>query len=185
MPNPRTTRGRMLSDEPVPTFAEELRFVPRWSVAAAVASFVTVLYIFWVVVPAHRSHPLPFGLRLYFALSWSALSALYMLMVGYVSRDTARRGMRARLWILICLILPGGIGSVLYFLLRQPLITLCPACASRVQSGFHFCPQCAYALSPSCPNCFSSMGKADRYCVECGYDRTRAAEPARLFAFRD
>ena len=165
--------------------AAELRLIPRWAVAAAAASFVTLLYVFWVVVPAHRHHQLPFGLRLYFALSWSALSALYMLMVGYVSRDTKRRGMRARLWIVLCLLLPGGIGSVLYFLLRAPLIALCPACGSRIQPGYHFCPQCAYQLAASCGRCYSTMALTDRFCVQCGCDRACDEAPERLYAFRD
>ncbi len=168
--------------EPV---SAELGLVPRWSVAAAAAAFVSVLYVFWVIVPAHRHHQLPFGLRLYFALSWSALSALYMLMVGYISRDAGRRGMRARWWILTSLLLPGGIGAVLYFLLRSPRIALCPACSARIEPGYHFCPQCAYHLSASCARCFRSMHLADRFCVECGWDRTTVREPERLYAFRD
>ena len=106
-------------------------------------------------------------------------------MVGYISRDTRRRGMRARFWILICLVLPGGIGSVLYFLLRQPLITLCPSCRTRVEAGFHFCPQCAYQLSACCTRCYATMGITDRFCVECGFDRSHEQAPDRLYAFRD
>jgi len=48
-------------------------------------------------------------------LSWGLLVALYFLMVGYVSRDAPRRSMSARFWMLICFVLPGGIGAVLYF----------------------------------------------------------------------
>ena len=167
------------------TLASELKLLRRWSIAAAAFAFVAMLYVFWVIVPAHRHHQLPFGLRLYFALSWSALSALYTLMVGYIVRDTQRRAMRARLWILICLVLPGGIGAVLYFLLRAPLISLCPACSTRVQAPYHFCPQCAYQLSPSCARCYSSMGLADRFCVDCGFDRAAEQLPQRLYAFRE
>ncbi len=163
----------------------ELRLIPRWAVAAAAASFVSVLYVFWVIVPAHRHHQLPFGLRLYFALSWSALSALYMLMVGYVTRDAGRRGMEARTWVAVCLLLPGGIGSVLYFLLRAPLVAPCPACGTRIQPGYHFCPQCAYQLAASCGRCYAAMALPDRFCVQCGFDRAREETPERLYAFRD
>ena len=167
------------------TLQSELQLIPRWSVAAAVLAFVGVLYVFLRVVPTHSHHHLPFGLHLYFSLSWAALSALYMLMVGYITRDTERRGMRARLWIIVCLVLPGGIGAVLYFLLRQPLISLCPACSTRVHSEYHFCPQCAYQLSASCQRCYASMGLTDRFCVDCGYDRATDDTPARLYAFPD
>jgi hypothetical protein len=180
------SQRRTTNDDEVQTFTSELQLIPRWSVAAAAAAFVGMLYLFWVVIPGtHPHHRFPFGLRLYFALSWSALSALYMLMVGYICRDTLRRGMRARVWIIVCLVLPGGIGSVLYFLLRQPLIALCPACSTRVQSGYHFCPQCAYHLQASCRRCYSSMGLVDRFCVECGYDRALEETPQRLYAFPD
>jgi len=179
------TRSSHTNETEPLSLSTELRLVPRWSVAAAALAFVGVLYLFWVIVPAHRHHQLPFGLRLYFALSWSALSALYMLMVGYISRDTQRRAMRARLWIVVCLVLPGGIGAVLYFLLRQPVVSLCPACSTPVQHEFHFCPQCAYQLSAACRRCYSSMGLTDRFCVSCGYDRAHEEAPQRLYAFRD
>ncbi len=171
---------------PVTSFAEELQLIPRWSVAAAVFAFVGMQYIFWVVMPVHRHHePPPFGLRLYLALSWSALASLYMLMIGYVSLDTKRRGMQARIWIIVCLVLPGGIGAVLYFLLRQPLLTSCPACGTHVQSEYHFCPQCAFQITASCGRCFRSVRTSDLYCVHCGHDRASDNVPARLMAFRE
>ena len=108
-----------------------------------------------------------------------------MLMVGYISQDTKRRAMRARLWILVCLLLPGGVGAVLYFLLRAPLVALCPACSTQVDAAFHFCPQCAYQLLASCRQCFGTMGLTDRFCVRCGYDRSADETPQRLYAFRD
>ncbi len=183
-PKPAGTPG----EDQLPTLSSEIGLIPRWSVAASALAFVSVLYLFWVVLPQYRQHPphhtLPFGVRLYFALSWSALSALYMLMIGYISRDTRRRAMRARFWIVVCLALPGGIGAVLYFLLRSPLVRFCPACSTRVQPGYHFCPQCAYQLSASCRRCYSTMNLTDRFCVECGYDRATEDAPQRLYAFR-
>jgi predicted amidophosphoribosyltransferase len=125
------------------------------------------------------------GLRLYFAVSWGVLASLYMLMIGYVSNDSPRRGMNARIWILICLVMPGGIGAVLYFLLRQPVISLCPACGTRVESEYHFCPQCAYQVSASCGKCYRSVRITDLFCVHCGHDLASDNRPARLHAFQD
>ena len=71
----------------------------------------------------------PLGLRIYFNLSWGLLVSLYFLMVGYVSKDAPRRAMSARFWIALCFVMPGGIGAVLYFLLRQPEVSRCPACS--------------------------------------------------------
>ena len=168
------------------SFSDEVKLIPRWSVALAVLAFVGMQYIFWVMLPVHRHHdPPPFGLRLYLAMSWSALAALYMLMVGYVCRDTERRGMQARLWIVVCLVLPGGIGAVLYFLLRQPLISLCPACGTRVQAEFHYCPQCSFQITASCGRCFRSVRPTDQFCVHCGHSRAEDNVPDRLFALHE
>ncbi len=173
-------------EEEAATFSSELRLIPRWSVAAAVLTFVVMQYLFWVVFPQeHRHPPAPIGMRLYFALSWGALASLYMLMVGYVSKDSPRRGMSARIWMIVCLVMPGGIGAVLYFLLRQPIISLCPACSTRVQSEYHFCPQCAYQVSASCGKCYRSVRITDLYCVHCGHDLASDNRPARLHAFQN
>jgi hypothetical protein len=167
------------------SFADEMRLIPRWSVALSVLVFVIVQYFFWVVMPEHRNHPPPpIGFRIYFALSGSALASLYVLMVGYVSRDAPRRAMSLRFWIAICLIMPGGIGSLLYFLLRQPIVSRCPACATRVQADFHFCPQCACQVSASCGQCYRSVSVTDLFCVHCGHDLATDNTPARLRAFQ-
>jgi hypothetical protein len=168
-----------------PSFSEEMRLIPRWSVALAVFAFVFMQYISWVVLPAHRHHPpsMPLGLRMYLALSWSALAGLYVLMVGYVSRDAPRRSMSSRLWIIVCLVLPGGIGAVLYFLLRQPVISTCTVCGTRIQSDFHFCPQCCYQVSAACGKCYRTVSSTDLFCVQCGHDLATDNTPARLRAF--
>ena len=67
-----------------------------------------------------------------------------MLMIGYISEDAPRRNMGKWLWILLCIVLQGGIGPVLYFLLRQPVLSQCPCCGTKVDSNINYCPQCAY-----------------------------------------
>jgi Phospholipase_D-nuclease N-terminal len=168
------------------SFTEEFNLIPRWSIAAAVAAFVFMEYLSWVVIPAHRTHPntAPFGLRFYFALSWSTLTAMYVLMVGYVSRDAPRRSMSTRLWVIICLAMPGGIGSVLYFLLRQPVVASCPVCGTSIHTEFHFCPQCAYQVSAACGNCYRGVRITDLYCVHCGHGLAEDNMPSRLRAFQ-
>src|ERR1700684_2768885 len=103
------------------SFAWELSQIPYWSIAAAIVAFTAMEWVMWVVVPAHRHHPpnMPFWFRFYFDVSIGALAALYMLMVGYISRDSPRRGMSTALWTVVCVVIPSGIGAVLYFLLRQ------------------------------------------------------------------
>jgi Double zinc ribbon/Phospholipase_D-nuclease N-terminal len=170
----------------ISSFSEEVKLIPRWSIAAAALAFVFMQYFFWVILPAHRLHPstAPFSLRFYFALSGSTLVALYVLMAGYVSRDAPRRSMSTRLWVVICLALPGGVGAVLYFLLRQPVVALCPSCGTSILTEFHFCPQCAYQVSAACGNCYRGVRVTDVYCVYCGHALAADNMPSRLRAFQ-
>jgi hypothetical protein len=162
--------------------ANETRIVPIWSILLAALVFLLVEYYFWLVFPATQHHVPPLGLRIYLNLSWGLLAALYFLMVGFVSQDAPRRAMSARFWMLICFVMPGGIGAVLYFLLRAPLVSQCPACSTHVQSDFHFCPQCNYQLTASCGNCFRTVRATDQFCTRCGHELSRDQMPARLRA---
>jgi hypothetical protein len=163
------------------TVNEDSHLIPMWSIIVAAAAFVLVEYYFWMVLPGQRTHPPPpLGFRIYFNLSWGLLASVYFLMVGYVSKDAPRRAMSARFWIVLCLVMPGGIGAVLYFLLRQPEVSQCPACSTQVQSEFHFCPQCDYQLTASCGHCFRTVRTSDQFCTRCGHELARDQMPARL-----
>jgi hypothetical protein len=159
---------------------EDERIIPLWSIIAAVIAFVLVEYYFFIILPTQQRHPSPLGFHIYFSLSGGVLVALYFLMVGYVSRDAPRRAMSARFWMTICFVMPGGIGAVLYFLLREPEVSRCPACSTHVQSDFHFCPQCDYRLTANCGNCFSSVRPTDQFCTRCGHELAADHMPARL-----
>jgi predicted amidophosphoribosyltransferase len=113
------------------------------------------------------------------------VSALYFLMVGYISKDSPRRGMSSRFWMVVCFVMPAGIGAVLYFLLRQPEVSRCPACSTHVLSDFHFCPQCNYRLTANCGNCFRSVRASDQYCTRCGHELEKDAMPTRLRVLGD
>jgi hypothetical protein len=101
-------------------------------------------------------------------------------MVGFVSKDAPRRAMSPHFWMLICFVVPCGIGAVLYFLLRAPLLSRCPACGTHVQNDFHFCPQCDYRLAASCGNCFRTVRTTDHFCTRCGHELAQDHLPARL-----
>jgi RNA polymerase subunit RPABC4/transcription elongation factor Spt4 len=104
-----------------------------------------------------------------------------LLFIGYVSRDARRRGMSPILWTLVAILIPNGLGIILYFILRQPLQRACPQCGNAVQTGFNFCPRCNYKLSPSCPQCRRLVGVNDAYCPYCGTSlRNQAAAPGLL-----
>jgi len=165
------------------TVNKDSRLIPTWSVVAAAVAFVLVEYYFWLIAPNTRHHEPPaLGLRVYFNLSWGLLASLYCLMLGYVSKDAPRRGMNTRFWMMVCLAMPGGIGAVLYFLLRQPEVSLCPACGTHVLSDFHFCPQCNYQLTASCGNCFRTVRTTDQYCTRCGHELSSSQNPLRIHA---
>jgi len=159
---------------------EDTRLVPVWSMIAAAAVFVAVEYYFWIVLPRSKQHLPPLGLRIYLNLSWGLVTSLYFLIVGYVSKDAPRRAMSSKFWMVICFVMPAGIGAVLYFLLRAPLVSRCSACGTHVQSDFHFCPQCNYQLTASCGNCYRSVRPTDQFCTRCGHELERDAIPPRL-----
>jgi len=164
--------------------SDELRLIPRWAIVGALLAFVLVEYYFWVALPGHSHHAsrLPFALRFYLLISWGALAALSMLIIGYISNDAPRRGMSARLWM-ICVVIPGGVGAALYFLLRQPILASCPACGAHIDADYHYCPQCAYQVTACCGNCYRSVRVTDVYCVHCGHELSTDHPPARLHAF--
>jgi hypothetical protein len=164
---------------------EDARLIPAWSMAAAAFAFVAVEYYFWIILPTQTQHKHPLGFTIYFNLSWGILVSLYFLMLGYVSKDAPRRSMSTRFWMIICFVLPGGIGAVLYFLLRLPVTSLCAACGTHVQNEFHFCPQCSYQLTASCGNCFRSVRITDQFCTRCGHELAEDHMPARLRAIAD
>jgi hypothetical protein len=123
--------------------------------------------------------------HLIFLYTTSAALASYMLVIGYVSRDVKRRNMSAPLWMLIVLVMPGGIGAIVYFLLRQPMMTRCPHCTTELTEGVHFCPQCRFQVAPVCGQCFRGVQITDAYCPQCGHDVAEDPAPARLRAYSD
>jgi hypothetical protein len=161
----------------------ELRMIPRWSMALAILLFAGMQIIFHVVMPHHRHELLP--MRLMMAFFWGSLVASYALLLGYVSRDVKRRGMSAGLWMLVCVVLPCGIGAVVYFLLRQPVLSRCPNCSTEIASNYHFCPQCQFQMAPVCGTCHRGVRITDVFCTQCGHDLAQDGAPARLRAYSD
>jgi len=98
----------------------------------------------------------------------AAMLAAYVLLIGYVNADAKRRGMRHVLWTWLAILIPNGIGIVLYFILREPLLVFCTRCGFRAKPGFAFCPSCGAALAPVCPQCKHVVQKEGPHCVYCG-----------------
>jgi len=157
----------------------ELEMIPRWSIVLAFVVFAATQYLFHFVMPHHHAISL-LPMRLLTSFSWGTALASYVLLIGYVSRDVKRRDMSAGLWMLIVLVLPAGIGAVVYFLLRQPILSRCPNCSTQIDTGYHFCPQCRFQMAPVCGGCLRSVKITDVYCTVCGHDLAKDTTPARL-----
>ncbi len=162
---------------------EELRMIPRWSMILAFLLFAAMQVIFHVVMPHHKHELLP--LRLMMGYAWGSLVASYALMLGYVSRDAKRRGMSVGLWMLVCVVGTGGIGAVVYFLLRQPIVSRCPNCSTTISASFHFCPQCQFQVAPVCAVCHRGVKITDVFCTLCGHDLAEDGAPSRLRVYAD
>ena len=162
---------------------DDLSIIPTWSVILAIVVFAAVQYLFHAVLPHQKHEMLP--MRLLMGYSWGTAFASYVLLVGYVSRDVKRRNMSAKLWMLIVIVMPGGIGAVVYFLLRQPILSRCPHCTTEIASSFHFCPQCQFQMAPVCGQCLRGVQITDVYCTQCGHDLAEDGAPARLRVYSD
>lgn len=155
----------------------EIILVARWAWILAAIGFLSMQYVFNVVVARQHDAPPAWG-RILLGLLVGLILTCYLLLIGYVNRDSGRRGMSRALWTAVSILVPNGLGFILYFILRQPLIGNCPQCGHAVQHGFNFCPQCNYKLSPSCPQCQRMVGPQDTYCPYCGASLPEPAVPS-------
>ena len=157
-----------MMDEQKPQIAEEIRLIPMWSVVLAALFFAAIQYVVHIYLNEHQHNMPPFGFRLFWSLSWGIVISFFTLMVGYVTRDARRRRMNVGLWTMLVIFMPGAIGLVVYFLLRQPLSIRCPQCSTDLQPGYNFCPQCHFQLAPTCRQCQRTVRITDTFCGYCG-----------------
>ena len=155
-------------DERKPQISDELRLVPMWSVALAIALFAAVQAAVHLYLVQHQHNLPPRPFLIFWSVAWGTVIAVYTIMVGYVTRDARRRGMSLALWTPLVIFMPGAIGLVLYFLLRQPLLSACPQCSANIVPGMNFCPQCRFQLAPTCPQCQRAVRITDAFCGNCG-----------------
>ena len=145
----------------------EIKSVPLWAWALAVIPFVAAQWYFNFEIVRHPHAPPAWASPL-FGLLAGVGGAVYLLLIGYVNRDSRRRGMSPLLWTLVAILVPNLLGILLYFVLRQPRVISCQRCGNAVQTGFNFCPRCDYKLAPSCPQCQRVVSVNDVYCPYCG-----------------
>lgn len=136
-----------------------------WTLAAISCAGVQIFCdVFWSMQP--KGPPVWAGVAM--GLVAGLLLGCFFLLLGYVNRDSRRRGMSPALWTCVVLLIPNGLGFLLYFILRQPISVTCPQCGNPVQPGTNFCPKCRCRLSASCPQCQRAVGLNDVYCPNCG-----------------
>ncbi len=148
--------------------SQELRVIPGWAIALAVVLFACMQVVFNVLVAAQKNPP-PVAPRIFLGLLTGGIVAIWALLIGYVNRDAARRNMSRTLWTLVAILVPNGLGFILYFLLRQPAQEPCPRCGALVHSSFNYCPNCNMKLHPHCAQCQRPAKLTDTYCAYCGY----------------
>src|ERR1700687_112223 len=155
---------------------DEVRIISPWAFVFVglgfVAAFAAVVY---ATLSGKPPFPLPGMVAL--AILGGAVLGCYILLIGYVNRDAGRRGMNRLAWTLLAMFIPNALGIVLYFVLRNPRIAICPQCGNTVQSGFNFCPRCSCKLSLSCPKCQRMVSPTDAYCPYCGNPARDPAAP--------
>jgi len=180
--------SRQSADAPEPHQQRDrdgLKMIPLWSVLLAVAGALVVLFFFNQHLPP-LEHRRPGWMASHWMFVYTMVTAVasYILLLGYVSRDARRRGMPVALWMIVAL-MPGYIGGVVYFLLRQPIMIRCPNCTTELTAGVHFCPQCRFQLAPVCGQCFRGVQITDAFCSQCGHNTADDSAPARLRVYSD
>jgi Double zinc ribbon len=170
-------------------FRDELRIIPKWLIVTVIVLFVAAqagFFIANVIVHAMSSppgqvFPYPNNVALSvvsvacMVIAVSIPLAAFFFLVGYVSRDSRRRGMNSTLWTLLVVVLSPGwlaLGFFIYFLMREPLPYNCPQCGSTVGARFNYCPNCKCNLRPSCPQCKREVGELDKFCPYCACELT-------------
>lgn len=148
--------------------------VPAWAIVLAVIAFAGMQVLFLTFLGQVKDPP-PFALRVFLGLLTGAVLATWVTLIGYVNRDAGRRGMSRALWTLVGIFVPNGIGLILYFVLRRPLLIVCPQCGTAVAAKANYCPQCSHPLAFMCSHCGHAVGAADAYCLNCGHPLRKGA----------
>lgn len=141
--------------------------VAWWAWVLAAAAFVFFLIFFNTYVP-HQSNPPPRIVSALLGVLVGVVFAGWMLLVGFVHNDAAKRGMNRWLWTAIVLFVPNAIGFILYLLTRKQLLTDCASCGYPIQPSYRFCPKCASPRLAACGHCNTPIQPGDLYCNNCG-----------------
>src|SRR5271157_3149689 len=121
------------------------------------AGIVFLLFFLGLGVIFTTQEDIPWPIKFIVPILVPLLLAGYTLLIGYVNGDARRRGMRYVMWTLLAIFLANGIGIILYFILRDPLLVYCPRCGAGVQPSHAFCPRCGAGVQPACRACHRTV----------------------------
>jgi hypothetical protein len=153
-------------------FFQELRIIPRivWPIALLAAGTGSASLFFAVIPNDQLLSKSPLAARITVAAAPAFFIFATVLLIGYINADARRRGMRYVMWTLLAIFVPNGIGYILYFVLRDPILVSCPKCGIKARPGFVFCPQCGAEISPACPACKRQVETGWNRCASCGME---------------
>jgi RNA polymerase subunit RPABC4/transcription elongation factor Spt4 len=132
------------------------------------AGIVFLLFFLLLSIILTQADDMPVPVRLIISILLPLMLAGYTLLIGYVNGDARRRGMRYVMWTLLAIFLFNGIGIILYFILRDPLLAYCPRCGAGVQPSHAFCPRCGAGVQPACRACHRTVQTGWTNCAWCG-----------------
>ncbi len=138
-----------------------------WAYVLGGVAFLCFQFVFNVLI-ARDNNPPPVAVRAVIGVLVGVVFAGWMLLVGYVHNDAAKRGMNKWLWTAVVLFIPNAIGFILYLLTRKQLMVECTSCHTMIQPTFRFCPKCATPRLPVCGHCNTPTQPGDQYCNNCG-----------------
>jgi hypothetical protein len=142
--------------------------MPVWVIGILLYVGIFIGLICIAIPQFPKTTGLPRGGQIALGLFAAAIPALYVLLLGYVYGDAKRRGMRQWLWVLLAIFIPNGIGIILYFVLRDPLMFYCSSCGASAKSTYTFCPNCSTPLRPTCTQCGQGIERGWKHCPNCG-----------------
>ena len=140
--------------------------MPAWITAAVVwvVMFVAISFAMFAVA----ANEIPQPMRIVMPVLVPLMLAGYVVLVGYVHGDARRRGMRYVMWMWLAILIPHGLGVILYFIFREPMPVYCSKCGAPVHSTYTYCPHCGAGTGPACAQCHRVGHAGWSHCAWCG-----------------